>query len=169
MYLYFNTSEVMKELIAKIKQHNANIVKHYEADDKEAVLKELEELEPVIEEAEKEADKEEVETTEDSSEEKAENETAENEETAPDEEKAEETTEEKVEKCLAEVKKFADLYVSNDSLQWLLKELTESIKIISWKVEKLEEKVDAVAEAEGESQQQEESVEKTEKDSFQWW
>ena len=53
--------------------------------------------------------------------------------------------------------------------KWLLKELTESIKIISWKVEKLEEKVDAVAEAEGESQQQEESVEKTEKDSFQWW
>lgn len=134
----------MKELIAKLKQQNADIVKHYEANDKDAVLKTLEEIAPVLKELE---EKQEAEIP------KAED------------EKVAKTLEE-VTKTLEEVKKYADLYVSAENLETLKKELKTFTDGMSEKVTKLEEGLKQLAETEQPSQQQEEVI-KTEK-SFRW-
>ena len=128
---------VMKELIAKIKQYNADIVKHYAANDKDAVLKTLEDIAPVLKELEEQQPETPSET----------------------ENKVEKTLEE-VTKTLEEVKKYADLYVSAENLQALKEELKNFTDGISEKISKLEQSVQAVTESEGDSQQQEE-VQKT--------
>ena len=133
----------MKELIEKLKQQNADIVKHYEANDKDAVLKTLEEIAPVLKELE---EKQEAET--------------------PKEDEKVAKTLEEVAKTLEEVKKYADLYVSAENLETLKKELKTFTDGMSEKVTKLEEGLKQLAETEQPSQQQEEVI-KTEK-SFRW-
>ncbi len=143
LYLFFYHAS-MKELIEKLKQQNADIVKHYEANDKDAVLKTLEEIVPVLKELE---EKQEAETP------KAED------------EKVAKTLEE-VTKTLEEVKKYADLYVSAENLETLKKELKTFTDGMSEKVTKLEEGLKQLAETEQPSQQQEE-VTKT-KNNLRW-
>ena len=143
VYLFFIYTD-MKELIAKLKQQNADIVKHYEANDKDAVLKTLEEIAPVLKELEEKQEAE-----------------------APKEgENSAEKTLEDVNKTLEEVKKYADLYVTADSLQKLKEELKTFTDGITEKVSKLEEGLKNLAETEQPSQQQE-TVTKTE-ESIRW-
>lgn len=122
----------MKELIAKLKQHNADILKHYEADDKEAVLKTLEEIAPVLKELEENWSQD----------------------PATDETKESEELMDEVKKTLEEVKKYADLYVSAENLEALKKELKGFIDWMNDKVSKLEESVAVIAKIETPSQQQ---------------
>ena len=143
VYLFFIYTD-MKELIAKLKQQNADIVKHYEANDKDAVLKTLEEIAPVLKELE---EKQEAEASK-------------------EEENSAEKTLEDVNKTLEEVKKYADLYVTADSLQKLKEELKTFTDGITEKVSKLEEGLKNLAETEQPSQQQE-TVTKTE-ESIRW-